>query len=84
MKAYNWGIPLIPTQALLVRFMSHFLYSRGKPRSKLDGPDPIAGLKALKKREITLPYQETNSGLKPISLVTTSITPSQLPQKITK
>ena len=54
-----------------------------KPPSKVNGPGPIAVLKALKKIKIALPYQGSNSGFKPISLVTMPKTPSQFPQKIT-
>jgi hypothetical protein len=79
-KACNW---VILTPALLVNFMSHSLYSQGITPSKLDGPGPTAGLKALEKRKIALPYQESKSGLKPISLVTTPTTHSHFPQKIT-
>jgi hypothetical protein len=83
MKACNCGIPLILTPALLVNFMSSSFYFRRKTPSKVNGSGPIAVLKALKKIKIALLYQESNSGLEPISLVTTPTTSSQFPHKIT-
>jgi hypothetical protein len=82
-KACDWGIRFTLTPALLVNFLPHSLNSQRQLPSKLDGPGPTASLKALEKRKIALPYQESKSGLKPISLVTTPTTPSHFPQKIT-